>query len=201
MNRRGNAERRTTPRVSARVPIQVAGIESEDLVVTESMNLSRGGVSCRTAEFIAPLSKVSLTLILPPFGALSKASRRMNAEGVIVRCERVPEEEQWGDEGEFDLACCFTSVDTESKNLLEAYVAWKLLRSAHADEVKTASGNRRHPVSGRPEMRGREHPAAQGARHGGARRHPRKKSTRPKGGRDHTGRGGSRPRGGSRRPS
>ena len=182
--------------------MQVAGLESEDLVVTESMNLSRGGVSCRTAEFVAPLSKVSLTLILPPFGSLSKAARRMNAEGVIVRCERVPEEEQLADEGEFDLACCFTALEGESKNLLEAYVAWKLLRSAHAEEVKVASGNRRHPVSGRPELRGREHPgAAAGGKGGGARRHARKKTERPKGAWDRGGKGGSRPRGGARRPS
>ena len=200
MNRRGSAERRSAPRVSARLPIQVAAMETEDLVVTESMNLSRGGVSCRTAEFFAPLSRVALTLILPPFGALSKSARRMHAEGVIVRCDRVPDEEQLGDEHGFDLACCFTSLDAESKNLLEAYVAWKVLRSAHAEEEKIAAGNRRHPVSGRPEVRGTPRPGPPGPRKGGSRRGGRKKDTPPRG-TGPRGKGGSRPRGGSRRPS
>jgi hypothetical protein len=174
--------------------MQVAGVDTEHLLVTESMSLSRSGVSCRTAEFIAPLSKVDLTLILPPFGALSKSPRRMSAEGVVVRCDRVPEEERTGDEQEYDVACCFTSLDGESKSLLEAYVAWKLLRSAHAGEERAATHGR--PAAAARGMGGS--PSRPPRRHGG-RQGPRRGSPRGPGPGGRGGRGGGRRGGGARR--
>ncbi len=182
--------------------MQVAGVDSEHLVVTESMSLSRGGVSCRTAEFIAPLSKVALTLILPPFGALSKSARRMSAEGVVVRCEAIPEEEKLADDGEFDVACCFTSLDVESKSLLEAYVAWKLLRSAHADEERGAVSRHLAAAGPRPDVRRGGRGVGHGPRKNAARRNGgRKKGPPREGWTGRGGRGGPRTRGGGPRRS
>jgi hypothetical protein len=145
VNRRDMQERRITPRVGARVPIQLSESETSQLLTTESMNLSKSGISCRTSEFVAPLAKVDLTMILPPFGNLTKASRVLRAEGVVVRCEPVVEEESGEKTSEFDVACYFTTLEEDSRNLLDAFVAWKLLRTARADQDRTAAS----PMAGR----------------------------------------------------
>ena len=146
MNQRGNAERRATPRVGARLPIQLSESETSQLVTTESMNLSRSGIACRTSEFVAPLAKIELTLILPPFGNLSKSSRILRAEGIVVRCEPISVKQvSESADAEYDLACCFTSLEEDSRNLLDAFVAWKFLRGMRDDEDRTA----RRPVAAR----------------------------------------------------
>ena len=140
MSPRGSQERRTAPRVGAQLPIQLIAGDSDQLITTESMNLSKSGISCETMEFVAPLSKVALTLILPKFGNLTKSSRILRAEGVVVRCEPV---RSWDSESLpeasdrlYEIACYFTSVEEESRNLLDAFVAWKLLRGLHSGEER-----------------------------------------------------------------
>jgi hypothetical protein len=139
VNRMTSVERRAAPRVDARLPLQLTEPDSRLVVTTESIDLSRGGIGCRTSEYLAPLSKVAVTIILPPFGTLSRASRSLRAEGVVVRCELTSAA---GDEApadpEYDLACCFTALEPDAKNLLDAFVAWRLLRSVRVTEERTA---------------------------------------------------------------
>ena len=73
------------PRVDARLPLQLTEPDTRLVVTTESLDLSRNGLACRTSQYLAPLSKVAVTVILPPFGNLSRASRSLRAEGVVVR--------------------------------------------------------------------------------------------------------------------
>jgi hypothetical protein len=138
VNRNGPLERRETPRVDARLPLQLTETGTRLIVTTESVDLSRGGLACRTADYVAPLSRVALTLILPPFGTLSRGSRSLRAEGVVVRCEEVPPVEGEGGEREYQLACCFTALEPDAQSLLEAFVAWRVLRTARFDTEREA---------------------------------------------------------------
>ena len=96
---------RRHPRVEARLAMQLAEESLGDaLVTTESLNISRGGVYCESAEFLAPLSRVALTVVLPPFGAAGR-SRVLKSEGVVVRCENMP---PLRGRKRYQLACCFT---------------------------------------------------------------------------------------------
>lgn len=194
MNRREMQERRTTPRVGARLPIQLSESETSQLVTTESMNLSKSGISCRSSEFVAPLSKVDLTMILPPFGNLTKASRVLRAEGVVVRCEPVLEEETGEKTSEFDLACYFTTLEEDSRNLLDAFVAWKLLRTARAEEERTAAS----PMAGRRVAGTRRAPRTSRSSEG-TRRPARKSTGRKPAGRKHASSSSARPAGKTRR--
>jgi hypothetical protein len=118
-------EQREHPRVEARLAMQLAEETLGDaLVTTESLNISRGGVYCESQEYLAPLSKVALTVILPGFGAPRGRSRMLRCEGVVVRCEQLPPMRA---RKRYQLACCFTGLDNESRTLLDDFVAWRAL--------------------------------------------------------------------------
>ena len=62
-------ERRKAPRVIAKLAMQIAGVgEDESVLTTESINLSAGGLQFQSKVALAPLTRVALTLLLPPFG-------------------------------------------------------------------------------------------------------------------------------------
>ena len=122
-------DQRKHPRVEARLAMQLAEESLGDaLVTTESQNISRGGVYCESAEFLSPLSRVALTVVLPPFGAAGR-SRVLRSEGVVVRCEALPPvrgRKRW------QLACCFTGLDSDMRALLDAFVTWRAQRGRAA---------------------------------------------------------------------
>lgn len=135
-------DQRKHPRVEARLAMQLAEETLGDaLVTTESLNISRGGVYCESAEFLAPLSKVALTVVLPPFGAAGR-SRVLRSEGVVVRCEGLP---PLRGRKRYQLACCFTGLDTDMRALLDAFVTWRAQRGRAAQAVRaprTAAASR-----------------------------------------------------------
>ena len=124
---------RRHPRVEARLAMQLAEESLGDaLVTTESLNISRGGVYCESAEFLAPLSRVALTVVLPPFGAAGR-SRVLKSEGVVVRCENMPPVRG---RKRYQLACCFTGLDADMRALLDAFVTWRATRRAVATPTR-----------------------------------------------------------------
>ncbi len=132
------SERRQHPRVDARLAMQLDEDSlGQSLVTTESMNISRGGVYCECPEFMAPLSKVALTVILPAFGGMA-GSRMLRSEGVVVRCEQLPPVRG---RKRYQLACCFTGLDAGSRAMLDEFVSWRAVkgRAAAARERRTAS--------------------------------------------------------------
>ena len=139
MARRADDQRKH-PRVEARLAMQLAEESLGDaLVTTESLNISRGGVYCESAEFLSPLSRVALTVVLPPFGAAGR-SRVLRSEGVVVRCEALPPvrgRKRW------QLACCFTGLDADMRGLLDSFVTWRAQRGRRAVSargVRSAAG-------------------------------------------------------------
>ena len=133
-------EQRKHPRVEARLAMQLAEESLGDaLVTTESLNISRGGVYCESAEFLSPLSRVALTVVLPPFGTAGR-SRVLRSEGVVVRCEALPPvrgRKRW------QLACCFTGLDADMRGLLDSFVTWRAQRGRRAVAargVRSAAG-------------------------------------------------------------
>ena len=64
--RRGR-ERRASERADARLSMRVdaAAMAGATRIVTESQNISGSGVYCHASHYLAPLSKVQLTIVLP----------------------------------------------------------------------------------------------------------------------------------------
>src|SRR5437867_7225358 len=92
-------------------------------IVTESKNISASGVYCTSPHYLAPLSKVALTIILPPRSARAAASagapRLLKCDGIVVRCAPV---EDGPGHAAFDLACSFVALHPHHRDVIEDFV-------------------------------------------------------------------------------
>ena len=118
-------ERRQAPRISAKLAMQVAGTDETSVVTTESINLSASGIQFGSRQFLSPLTKVALTLILPAFGRRLRRERMLQCQGVIVRCEERTGPRQ---QTRYELACYFTDLTEGDRELIEQYVLWRTIR-------------------------------------------------------------------------
>jgi hypothetical protein len=144
MPKRSTSDKREHPRVEARLAMQLAEESlGEALVTTESLNISRGGVYCESAEYLAPLSKVALTVVLPAFGAIERP-RVLRTEGVVVRCEGLA---ALRGRKRYQLACCFTGLDGEGRSLLDEFVTWRALKGRRAPAPTRKAASRPRPLA------------------------------------------------------
>jgi len=119
-------ERRGAPRVVAKLAMQIAGTDGEaSVLTTESINLSAEGLQFQSKVALAPLTKVALTLLLPPFGRRLRRERLVQCQGVIVRTAEIERPRQ---KRKFELACCFTEISEQDRALVEQYVVWRSMR-------------------------------------------------------------------------
>jgi len=138
-------ERRKAPRVVAKLAMQVSGLgDDASVLTTESINLSSSGLQFQSRAFLPPLTKVSLTLLLPPFGRRLRRERLVRCEGVIVRCE---ESERSLKRPRYHLACYFTDVSEEDRELMELYVAWRALRGLSTRGQSVGTARTRRPTT------------------------------------------------------
>jgi len=126
-------ERRKAPRVIAKLAMQIAGVgEDESVLTTESINLSAGGLQFQSKVSLAPLTRVALTLLLPPFGRRLRRGRVVHCVGVIVRSAQIESPRR---NRQFELACCFTDMSPEDRELVEQYVVWRSMRRVGASRA------------------------------------------------------------------
>src|SRR6266850_2234812 len=127
--RRGGVERRKRARTDARLSMRLEGILLEGgpaRVVTESQNISSNGVYCRSSHFLAPYSKVDLTIVLPRMPGVRAGNELLKCEGIVVRCD--PAGTKRGEKG-FQLACMFSGLEPGHRDMLEDFVTWRNLQS------------------------------------------------------------------------
>jgi len=95
-------ERRKAPRVIAKLAMQIAGVgEDESVLTTESINLSAGGLQFQSKVSLPALTRVALTLLLPPFGRRLRRGRVVQCVGVVVRSAEIEHPRQ---KRKFELA-------------------------------------------------------------------------------------------------
>ena len=128
-------ERRRSMRADASLSMRLEGQPAEgDLtkIVTESQNISASGVYCTSPHYLAPLSKVALTIILPnrvPRKALNggpSPRRLLKCDGIVVRC--LPSDGKPRRHG-YELACSFVGLDSRHRDVIEEFVSWRNLDS------------------------------------------------------------------------
>lgn len=136
---RRRSERRRLPRAEARLSMRVEGVHegSSAQVVTESQNISASGVYCTSSHFLAPLSKVQLTIVLPRLPGRA-GQELVKCEGIVVRCDVVERRGQ----SSFELACMFSDLDAPRRALIEEFVTWRNLQSLRA-AARAGDGRRR----------------------------------------------------------
>jgi hypothetical protein len=161
---RRKSERRVKERADAKLSMRVEGAPegAPTQIVTESQNISASGVYCNSSHFLAPLSRVSLTIVLPRVPGGRGVKELIKCDGIVVRCLPVTRktERLW------ELACMFSDLDTERRSMLEEFVTWRNLQAlraaARATPVRRVAASPR--ATGRAEARPRTRAAAAPAR-------------------------------------
>lgn len=114
-------ERRRYGRVQAQIALQLSGADEAfpaESITTESLNIGAGGVYCHVGHFIAPLTKMQVTMVLPIRTKKGSVKNEiLKADGVVVRCQP-----SGGEEGGYQIACFFTGLDDDSRTTIEEYV-------------------------------------------------------------------------------
>src|SRR5689334_9118411 len=153
------SERRRSLRADARLSMRVEGRHGEGdstQVITESQNISASGVYCTSTHFLAPLSKVLLTIVLPRLPGSSSNKELIKCDGIVVRCEPATARRS---EKHFELACMFSELDERRRILLEEFVTWRnlqTLRAAAAGPNGARAGSLRSTASrARPKTKSR----------------------------------------------
>jgi hypothetical protein len=159
---RKGRERRGSERADARLSMRVeAGATAGAArIVTESQNISASGVYCHASHYLAPLSKVQLTIILPRVpGGPANVQELLKCDGIVVRCEQRPGE---GSGTPYELACMFTALETSARVRLEEFVTWRNLQALRA--ALASEPGKRRAVSARRSTPAAETTATRGTR-------------------------------------
>jgi hypothetical protein len=112
-------ERRSYPRTDARVPAQVELQSDTGATTVRTLNVSGSGLYCWVPEYISPMTKLDIAMILPIRKEDGLKNELMEFEGVVVRTE--PEEEQ-EDRDNYYLAIYFSGLPEEGRKLVHRYV-------------------------------------------------------------------------------
>jgi len=122
-------ERRRMPRADAQLSMRVdGGVGEIDVtpIVTESRNISGSGVYCISPHFLAPLSKIGLTIVLPEVPGRKAGQRLLKCEAIVVRCQMMEGAKKTK---AYELACSFLNLESETRAMLDEYVVWRNLKA------------------------------------------------------------------------
>jgi len=159
-------------RADAQLSMRVEGGAADGAmlpIVTESRNISGSGVYCLSPHYLAPLSKVALTIVLPAVPGRTPSQRLLKCEGVVVRCQA---DETTRKERAFQLACSFLDLESGIRDRLEEYVVWRNLQALRtsAAPASASRGTARRATAAANRRRSAAAAAAAPARAGATRR-------------------------------
>jgi hypothetical protein len=127
--RRSSTERRTSTRADAHLSMRLDAAVASGAVpefVTETQNISASGVYCYSPHYLAPLSKVGLTLVLPPLAGARRGDQLLKCEAVVVRCQQASKIRP---APLYELACSFLGMEDGHRRLLDDYVTYRNLQA------------------------------------------------------------------------
>ncbi len=130
-SRRGR-ERRVSERADARLSMRVdaGALAGATRIVTESQNISSSGVYCHASHYLAPLSKVQLTIVLPRVpGGDSGPPELVKCEAIVVRCGH---RAGGRNETPYDLACMYSALEPSLRSRIAEFVTWRNLQALRA---------------------------------------------------------------------
>ena len=114
-------ERRRSARVDAQIALQLSGDDAAvpgESITTESINVGAEGVYCPVAHFVAPLTKLQVTMVLPIKNKKGQVKNEVvKADAVVVRCQPAG-----GESGGYRIALFFTGLEGSTRQVLDEYV-------------------------------------------------------------------------------
>ena len=155
-------ERRGHTRADARLSMRVEpGVAASPKVVTETQNISASGVYCTSTQYLAPLSKVQLTIVLPKLPSSRAVKELVKCEGIVIRCDETASRR--GADRSYQLACMFSDLDATRRARIEDFVTWRNLQALR-QATRAAVGPARKKTTVRKAARRVTTTAARGAR-------------------------------------
>jgi hypothetical protein len=119
VSHRFSEERRQHPRVTNNVPLKLCSDEGD--FVTESWNLSRSGIYCRVNQFIEPMTKLKINLLLPLKKSEDKIdTKKIACQGVVVRTEPIEGSK------DYNVAIFFNELHQKDADYISDYVTEQL---------------------------------------------------------------------------
>src|SRR5262249_37816043 len=110
-------EKRRHPRVSGRVTVRSAlGADT-----FETINLSAGGLLCTSPAWVAPMTRMALSLDLP--GPARNGPVRVEGEAVVVRTD--PPAPVSDHRGGYHVALFFSRMDDEHRQALHQFLKFR----------------------------------------------------------------------------
>jgi len=108
-------ERRRYPRLSKVLPLKISSQNFD--IVTQTKNLSCIGALCSVNTYLAPMTKLKITLLLPEKqDYLSpKSSKKVSCIGVVVRTEEI-------NHSNYNIAIFFEQMKERERLKLERYI-------------------------------------------------------------------------------
>jgi len=111
---KSTSERRRDPRLKNNIPVKICQ-EGGDFV-TETKNISRAGAYCCVDEFIEPMTKLKIHLLLTFPKSGKGATKKITCGGVVVRTEPSTED------GKYHIAVFFNDITKRDAESVTDYV-------------------------------------------------------------------------------
>ncbi len=121
MTHSSGIEKRKDPRSHHKLPLKLS-IDGVD-IVTETRNISSSGAYARVNEFVEPMTKLKIILMLSFHQEGGIKEKKISCQGVVVRC--VCDAQQGG----FFVAIFFNDITQENRQLLNQFVQQSLHQS------------------------------------------------------------------------
>jgi len=108
-------ERRSAFRSKRKIPFKFSHEDGD--IVTETVNISRSGVSCRVNKFIEPMMKVKVNFLLPSKKKVRNGSKRISCGGIVVRTTLVSTDDAF-----YNIAIFFNEISSKDIETIDDYV-------------------------------------------------------------------------------
>lgn len=116
----GAPDRRRHIRIHNRLPFKLS--DNLSVIATQTINISVSGAYCEIDRYIAPMTKVNITLLVPLRLKSNKiSSKTLRLEGVVVRTEKSD-----NSEGRFSIAVFFTQTKESDLKNIRLYIESQL---------------------------------------------------------------------------
>ena len=121
-------ERRKFPRLDRNIPVKICGDEFD--AVTETQNVSRAGAFCRVDEYIEPMTKLKVQLLLSMRkGGKRLQTKKVACDGVVVRTEPASNNEKG-----YYVAIFFSDISDKDANVISDFIQFGVAKDQKEHE-------------------------------------------------------------------
>lgn len=108
-------ERRQSPRIAFNVPLKLSQAEGEDFV-TQTVNISRSGAYCEVDNYIEPMTKLKVNLLVPVRKGEKSSAKKVSCNGIVVRTEPIELQQQ------YNVAIFFSDITKKDSEIISDYI-------------------------------------------------------------------------------